>query len=188
MTNTSFGKTFTKTMTIAMAITFALGLVFISTPSIAAEQATFDYSKYPFSVQDELTRSECGDCHMVFSAGRLTMNGWKKIMSTLDDHFGEDATIDSADAKHIEKYLVSKAFDAKNSVPSRMRIKQWKKKGLIDPIRITVTPNWTRHHKSKKYKLMTVEVKYDRGSNCIICHKNGEKGVYEEFPGLYGIK
>ena len=59
-------------------------------------------------------------------------------MATLDDHFGEDASIDAPTAKHIEKYMVSKAMDAKDTVPSRMRIKQWKKKGIVDPIRKTL--------------------------------------------------
>ncbi len=168
---------------------FALALGAITVSNVnAAEKGAIDISQHPFTVQDEITRTECGDCHMVFPPGRLTMNGWKKIMTTLSDHFGEDATIDAASAKHIEKYMVSKAFDAKGSVPSKMKIKQWKKKGIVDPIRITETPSWKSHHKTKKYKLMSKDVKYERGSNCIVCHKNAERGMYEEFPGMYGIK
>lgn len=173
----------------AMALTVALGVfgvVVMSTSALAAEKKKIDYSQYPLTVQDETTRSECGDCHMVFPPNRLTMNGWKKIMSDLGNHFGENATIDAAKAKKIENYLVANAFDAKDSVPTKMRLAQWKKKGIIDPIRITDTPGWQRHHKTNKYRLMSKDVGYERGSNCIKCHKDAERGMYEEFPGMYG--
>ncbi len=154
----------------------------------APAQAQTGAEQRPLTIQDEIVASECGDCHMAFSPGRLSMAGWKKIMANLSDHFGEDASLDAKTTQHIEAYMVSKAFDAKNSYPSQLRLKQWVKKGIIDPIRITETPRWTRHHNSPKYRRMMQEVKYDRGANCLVCHKNAERGVYEEFPGLYGFK
>lgn len=162
-------------------IAFTVGILMFSATAANA----VDNSSKPYTVQDEITRSECGDCHMVFPAGRLTVNGWKKIMSDLGNHFGEDASLDDKTAKHIEAYMTSRAFNAKDTVPSKMKIKQWKKKGLVDPIRITETPGWKRHHRTKKYKLMAKDVGYERGSNCILCHKDAERGVYEEFPGMY---
>lgn len=145
-----------------------------------------DPTEREYTVKDEMTRSECGDCHMVFPPNRLTVGGWKKIMANLSNHFGEDASLDGKSVKHIERYLISKAMDARDTVPSRMMVKQWAKKGLVDPIRITETPGWTRHHRSKKYRLMSEDVGYKKGSNCIVCHKQAERGMYEEFPGMYG--
>ena len=124
---------------------------------------------------------------MVFPPNRLTSGGWKKIMTTLSDHFGEDASLPPKTVKHIQAYLMSKGFDTKGSYPSKLKVKAWKKKGLDDPIRITVTPGWKRHHRTEKYRLMSKDVKYSRGANCIICHKKAERGMYEEFDGLYGI-
>ncbi|NQV46587.1 MAG: hypothetical protein HQ504_02275 [Rhodospirillaceae bacterium] len=138
-----------------------------------------------FTIKDDLTLTECGDCHMAFAPIRLTSGGWKKIMNNLGDHFGEDASLSAKTTKHIEAYLVSKSLDAKETVPGKMKIKQWAKKGLVDPIRITETPYWTRAHNSAKYKRMSKAVGYSRGSNCIKCHKNAETGTFEEFPGLY---
>lgn len=143
--------------------------------------------QYPLTVQHEETRKECGDCHMVFPPNRLTKGGWKKIMKGLSDHFGEDASLDKGAVKSIQAFLVSKAFDARDTYPTKLKLQAWKKKGLVDPIRITVTPGWLRHHKTAKYKRMSKEIKYTRGANCIICHKNAERGMYEEFDGLYGI-
>lgn len=167
-----------------MFLTFAL--IALTVDAYGAENSTVDNSQYPLTVQDEITRTECGDCHMVFPPNRLTMNGWKKIVADLGNHFGENATIDATKAKHIEQYLIANAFDAKDSVPTKMRLEQWKKKGIVDPIRITETPSWQRHHKTNKYRLMSKDVGYERGSNCIKCHKDAERGMYEEFPGMYG--
>ena len=169
---------FSKIASIVMA-----GLLMLDTsPGLAEEVPDF-----PLTVQDEITRKECGDCHMVFPPNRLTVGGWTKIMGDLGNHFGEDASLTPKNAKHIKAYLLSKAMDAKKRVPVEMTLKQWKKKGIVDPIRITETPNWQRHHTTRKYKLMSKELKYMNGSNCIICHKNAERGMYEEFPGLYGL-
>jgi len=136
----------------------------------------------PYTVQDEMTRTECGDCHMVFPPTRLTGNAWKKIMATLDDHFGEDASLDAETVKHIEAYLVAHALDAKMGIRTKMRLEAWKKKGIVDPIRITETPEWTRHHTRKQnYRKMAEDVGYTRGANCIKCHKGAERGLYEDF-------
>ena len=169
---------FSKIAIILVAGLFIMGVA----PAPAAE-----VSDFPLTVQDDITRKECGDCHMVFPPNRLTIGGWTKIMDDLANHFGEDASLPPKGAKHIKVYLLSKAMDAKDRVPVKMTLKQWAKKGIIDPIRITETPNWTRHHTTKKYKLMSKDVKYMNGSNFIICHKNAERGMYEEFPGLYGL-
>lgn len=135
-------------------------------------------------VQDEITRTECGDCHMAFPPYRLTKNAWRKIMGNLENHFGENAALDPETVKHIEGYLVEHAIDSKDSIPVKMRLAAWKKKGIVDAIRITELPEWTRHHTAKeKYKRMSADVGYTRGSNCIKCHKGAEKGYYEEFPG-----
>lgn len=141
-----------------------------------------------YTVKDETVRTECGDCHMVFPPSRLTQNGWKKIMANLDNHFGEVATLPSEETtKYIEDYLVAHAMDRKLTYPVKLRIESWAKKGIVDPIRITELPEWTRHHSGKKYQLMSEAVGYKRGANCIKCHLHAEKGYFEEFPGLFGM-
>lgn len=150
---------------------FAVG----ATGAVGAEDAK------QYSVQDEMTRAECGDCHMVFPPNRLNQEGWRKIMRGLSDHFGEDATIAADKVQHIEDFYTSKAWDAKETYPSKLRAKAWIKKGVIDPIRITETPEWNHEHSKPSYKQMVKGTGYDRGANCIKCHKDAEYGRYEEF-------
>jgi len=161
----------------------AAAVIALSTTAATADQAMDEAMKNrPYTVTDEVTRTECGDCHMVFPPNRLTGTAWKKIMATLSDHFGDDASLDAATIKHIEDYLVANALDAKMGIRTKMRLAAWKKKGVVDPLRITETPEWTRHHTKKaNYKQMAKEVGYTRGSNCIKCHKGAERGLYEDF-------
>lgn len=166
-------------MPIIKTVALVLGVFILSVSSVSAADR-------PLTVQHPETRKECGDCHMVFPPNRLSMAGWKKIMTNLGNHFGEDASLNKDTVQKIEAFLVSKAFDAKDTYPAKLRLEAWKKKGIVDPMRITETPGWQRHHKTAKYKRMSKEVNYERGSNCIICHKKAEYGMYEEFPGLYG--
>lgn len=171
----------------------AAGIVALSATAAVAEEVVTDPSileamkTRPLTVQDETVSKECGDCHMVFPPSRLTGNAWKKIMATLENHFGDDASLDAATTKQIEDYLVAHALDAKGGIRTKMRLEAWKKKGIVDPIRITETPEWTRHHtRERHYKNMAKAVGYDGGSNCIRCHRGAEHGLYEEFNGLYG--
>lgn len=174
-----------KRIAIAAAVVGVMALnATVATVAMAAE------AKRPYTVQDEVVRAECGDCHVTFAPMRLTATAWSKIMSNLSDHFGEDASMDVETAKHIEAYLVKNALDrpgkdGKMGIRTKMRLAAWKKKGFVDPIRISVTPEWTRHHtKARRYKVMAKDVGYD-GPNCIKCHKGAERGYYEDFGDLY---
>jgi len=150
----------------------------------AASAGAADFEGRKLVVADETVRKECGACHMVFPPSKLTQGGWKKIMTDLGNHFGEDANLNAETAKHIEDYLVAGALDVEGGIRTELRLKAWAKKGLIDPIRITETPEWVRHHPAKDtYRKMSAEVGYARGSNCIKCHKGAEYGFYEEDFG-----
>jgi len=136
----------------------------------------------PLTVEDPIVSKECGDCHMVFPPSKLTKGGWHKIMGDLANHFGDDASLDAATVQHIDAYLAANALDAKGGIRTEMRLKAWAKKGIVDPIRITETPEWTRHHTAKaNYRKMAEDVGYTGGSNCKKCHKNAEYGLYEDF-------
>lgn len=144
-------------------------------------------AKRALTVQDEITKTECSDCHTVFPPRYLTSGGWKKIMAGLDDHFGDDASLDADTVKHIEAYLVSKAMDASKNPITKARVKAAKKKGTFDTVRIFDLGKLGRKHRGELYLQMKKDLCIETGSgtNCIICHRGGERGVFEEFDG-YG--
>jgi len=62
-----------------------------------------------FVINDQVTATECGDCHQPYGADALPQGSWKRIMGDLSNHFGEDASLDEQTRSHIENYLVSNA-------------------------------------------------------------------------------
>ena len=144
-------------------------------------------AKRPLTVKDEITKAECSDCHTVFPPKYLTSGGWKKIMAGLDDHFGDDASLDADTVKHIEAYLISKAMDASKNPITKARVKSAIKKGTFDTMRIFKIGKLGKKHRGELYIKMKKDLCMESGSgtNCIVCHKGAERGVFEEFDG-YG--
>lgn len=69
-------------------------------------------------------KEECGSCHVTFPPQLLTKENWRQLISSLDKHFGENATLDPEVAKEILDFLLSQAgsvFDGYRS-ESGMRI------------------------------------------------------------------
>jgi len=124
-----------------------------------------------------LYKKECGTCHMAFSPNMLPEKSWIQMMATLQDHFGEDATIDDASKKEIEAFLVTNAAEKSHEEAS---IKFIRAIGAnTPPLRITDITYW-----KKKHQQIPPEV-YARGTinskiNCVACHKWAEYGSFED--------
>ncbi|VAW22082.1 Ni,Fe-hydrogenase I cytochrome b subunit [hydrothermal vent metagenome] len=74
------------------------------------------------------TANECSACHFPYPAGLLPAASWKKIMGDLQNHFGEDASLDEKVRANIQSYLVANAgrgnVDA-NNPPLRITELTW---------------------------------------------------------------
>jgi len=68
-----------------------------------------------FIINDKITLKECSDCHQAYGGDALPRNSWQRIMGNLDNHFGEDASLDEPTRAHIENYLLSKALNGSSS-------------------------------------------------------------------------
>ena len=62
-------------------------------------------------IKDQLTKNECSACHFAYPASMLPEASWEKIMGGLENHFGEDASLDAQTTQHIAEYLVAQAGD-----------------------------------------------------------------------------
>ena len=119
--------------------------------------------------------SECGDCHATFHPSLLPIDSWKQMMAELEDHFGEDATLDEETLVEITSYLTQYGGEKWDTeAANRFRI--------IDPQRpleITATPYWIRKHADIKpdvFKRKKVGVK----SNCGACHTDQSTGRFDD--------
>ncbi|MCI0500587.1 MAG: diheme cytochrome c [Epsilonproteobacteria bacterium] len=114
---------------------------------------------------NSLYQKECGSCHMVFLPSMLNQDGWKKMMSTLENHFKTDASLDSQDTKKITEYLVQ---NSSNNLRNPQVV-----------IAISQMPWFVKEHRRISQKTLSHE-KIKTISNCVACHTQALKGDYDE--------
>lgn len=106
---------------------------------------------------------------MAYQPYFLPKRSWEKMMNTLGDHFGTDASLDPQDQKAIQHVLMSHA--SKNDRISNTEGKF--------PLRITQTPHFLQEHREIPKKMVTQpEVK--SFANCTACHTKAASGSYRE--------
>lgn len=129
---------------------------------------------YPV-VKDKDTIEACGECHMVFQPRMLPARSWRKIMQGLDDHFGEDASIDPALVPKIEQYLVANASDVgwDDELMKGVRASS-------TPLRITELPKWVHEHEEELPSHIWSRADIGSKANCLACHRGANKGYYED--------
>ena len=52
---------------------------------------------------------ECTACHIAYPPGMLPSESWRRLTSTLDRHYGTDASIDTATAARLATWLAANA-------------------------------------------------------------------------------
>lgn len=129
----------------------------------------------PSMPENATYQAECGACHWSFHPSLLPRSSWAQVISGLDDHFGEDASLPADKAAEITHYLeafASEAWDTESA--NRFRIVS-----PNEPMRITKTPYWIRKHRqidAATYKSPAVKSE----SNCIACHKDADTGRFDD--------
>jgi hypothetical protein len=129
-------------------------------------------------VTEPVVTQECGSCHMVFPPQFLPKRSWQKLLETLSDHFGENASFDEAQRQAVLDYLLAHAADSPQAGREGQKFAQSIAAGQT-PLRITDTPRWVQEHRevpAARWQDPTVKSK----ANCLACHKGAEQGVYED--------
>ena len=123
-------------------------------------------------INHALTQEECSACHLAFSAAMLSSKSWTRLMSSLESHFGEDASLDEDSVIEIGNYLNSNSADSSwiGNRFSRGQIHDW-------PIRITETDHWLREHKNQSFQNALNSDDINQ-SDCVACHDNAANGDY----------
>ena len=87
---------------------------------------------------------------MAYPAQLLPSPGWQKVMSSLDDHFGDNAELDETTARKIENYLAYSSRPDHNS-----NRKLFRNLGSEIPSRITELPYFKHEHDEITEKFVT---------------------------------
>ena len=130
-----------------------------------------------------LYNEECGSCHMAYPAQFLPPQSWSVIMRGLEDHFGESAELDEATRQQIEAYLVLRAQ------PGRGQYRQLLRNNAVSaPLRITQLAHFRHEHDEIPSRFVQGNAKVRSLSQCNTCHRNAEKGWFNEddvvIPGV----
>ncbi len=108
---------------------------------------------------------ECGSCHLAYPPRLLPATSWRKLMGSLEQHFGTDASLSPRETREITDFLVRNAAS------------RWR--SPTAPLRITETAHFQHEHDelaASVWKRAAIKSK----SNCAACHPAAEKGDFEE--------
>ncbi len=122
-------------------------------------------------------QSECASCHFGFHPGLLPSRSWETMMTGLENHFGEDASLDPDTTSMLFSYLRDNsaehfhseaAFKLLRSIPDSQT-----------PQRITGTGYWKRKHEDISEEIFMRNT-IRSFLNCGACHRYAEFGSYED--------
>ena len=122
---------------------------------------------------DTAYTKECGSCHSAHHPSVAPAATWTAIMTGLDSHFGENASLDAAFTARLSAYLADNAAEKWDTWPAnRLRAASEQ-----NPLRITDTRGWKRLHRGlpdEVFKSRAVGGKL----NCSKCHRDAETGRF----------
>ncbi len=116
---------------------------------------------------------ECGACHTPHHPSLLPAKTWGMVMTSLDDHFDEDASLDAKTTQAITTWLVANganSFDTKAAA-------WFRQPDPAEPLRITATARWKEIHEDLPDTVFK-RVKVGSPANCGACHGDAVSGRF----------
>jgi hypothetical protein len=141
------------------------------------DRSNYDNTSAAIYETDGTYIEECGACHMAYAPGLLPEKSWHKILNGLQDHFGENAELDSETLAYLQDYLNRNALEHEKSDKIN---KLMRKMPADPPVRITELPQFLIEHEPavRQMELESVEVGFF--SPCEDCHKQGASGIFDK--------
>ena len=112
-------------------------------------------------------QQECAACHLAYPPGMLPAASWKRVMATLPQHYGTDASLDPATVKELSAWLGANAGTYKrvSEEPPRDRI--------------TTSAWFERKHREvapQTWKRAAIGSR----ANCAACHTRADNGDFDD--------
>lgn len=146
------------------------------------------YAQAPLDVpykKDDVYTEECGACHLDYPPGLLPRESWDKIMAGLEEHFGEDASIDDESAAHLSDYLAREAL--RPGKPTQIS-EMLRNLPADPPLRISELPAFLDAHEEVAEQLEMDSFPEGYLAPCKDCHRDADWGYFDKedlHPG-YG--
>ena len=122
--------------------------------------------------------AECASCHLAFPPQLMAAADWRRVMASLDRHYGDNASLDEKTRGDIESFLVHNA-----GKPSKVGAGGTAPAGSAANTgtapRLTASRWFTRkHHEVPRADWTHAKVKSP--ANCVACHTQAAAGSYRE--------
>ena len=169
------------------SLVFIISLLFISGSAGADEPETlwgwlidFSRAKEVKPVSNLSYQEECGACHFAYPPGLLIEASWRQLLTekALEDHFGENAELDSETLNELWSYVFQRAAD--KSYSKRSRKIAYASQGRSNLLRITDVPYIKRKHYEIPEELISGNDKVRLLSQCNACHTKAEQGDFDD--------
>lgn len=157
----------------------ALALIALTGAGLAMANAALSARTVPglpAGATDPVYAEECGACHMAYHPSLLPARSWTALIAGLDDHFGEDASLDPATAAEIEAWLTPRAAETVETLPAVALARD----GGTAAVSITASGFWKRTHAGFADAVFTAPAVAAR-SNCAACHSDAASGLFSPF-------
>jgi len=155
--------------------------------SMADDDEFWERTRDVAVVKNPVYTQECGSCHMAYPPGLLPARSWNKMMTSLDNHFGENAELDATTAAELTRFLADNSADSASGRRSRKISRDLPSESV--PLRITELGYFQHEHREIPARLTTANPEVGSLSNCNTCHQKAELGSFSEreirIPG-YG--
>ncbi len=125
---------------------------------------------------DPAYKAQCGSCHMAYPPELLPEASWLKLLSGLEDHFGESLGLDVNSEKAIKDYLTSNSADHSASEQAGKIMKSLKNNS---PLRITEVPYIIKEHHDIRPDIFKKK-SVGSFSNCAACHTTAENNNFDD--------
>ncbi len=134
------------------------------------------YEAIDYKTQNEAFVNECASCHTLYPPNLMPKKSWELIMSDLENHFGDDASLDVETNKNILAFLVQNSAETSTTEASFKFLQSIKNQDIIA---LSKTTFWEKTHKNiPKEVFENKEIKSK--ANCKACHSDIEKGLIED--------
>ncbi len=132
--------------------------------------------KVNYPDEHPLFAKECGSCHTLYPPTLLPRRSWELLMADLENHFGDDASLEETERLSILEYLTTHSAETSQQ---EMSFKMLQSIGNNAIIAMTQTPFWKRrHHDIPDDVFARASIK--SRANCKACHGDVEQGTIED--------
>jgi len=145
-----------------IALAVAASSAVLSSSHLAAAEHVYDISGKAY-------KAECTSCHIAYPPQLMSAPAWRTLMSTLDKHFGTDASLDPKAAIEIGQYLQKNASTRRTDPPAPSK----------ETPRITTSAWFVKEHR-KVTDTVWKSKAVGSASNCAACHTRADQGDFSE--------